>query len=399
MIRVELDELGPWVEVRLTHRQGAALAASGVVEAGPAPYDPDRWLVRAAGKVGVAEVAGIEVWIRPKVRIERLLFLLGYALDPRGWRDEPVSLASVDELVPALAQALWRQTEQAVQQGLVQGYRVREDAAPVLRGRLREADQLRRRHGLALPVEIRYDEFTVDVPENQILRAAAARMLRLPRVDVEARRRLRHLLSRFIDVSPLVAGQPVPAWAPSRLNARYHVALRLAELVLRGASVEHLGGGVAVNGFLLDMPKVFEGFVTVALGQQLERYGGRARRQDSHYLDARSRVRLRPDLVWHLGGRPAAVVDAKYKAEKPSGFPDADLYQLLAYCTALQLPRGHLVYAKGNEEPARHLVRNADVEIVCHALDLAARPAELLAQVRRLAAAIVRGGVAVTLTA
>jgi 5-methylcytosine-specific restriction enzyme subunit McrC len=39
----------------------------------------------------------------------------------------------------------------------------------------------------------------------------------------------------------------------------------------------------------------------------------------------------------------------KYKAEKPGGFPDADLYQLLAYCTTLRLPVGHLVYAEGNE--------------------------------------------------
>lgn len=43
------------------------------------------------------------------------------------------------------------------------------------------------------------------------------------------------------------------AWQPTRLNTRYHPALRLAELV---TSVEHGFGGVAVNGFLPDMPKL-----------------------------------------------------------------------------------------------------------------------------------------------
>jgi 5-methylcytosine-specific restriction enzyme subunit McrC len=46
---------------------------------------------------------------------------------------------------------------------------------------------LRRRFGLPLPVEIRYDEFPTDIAENQLLRAAADRMLRLLRVSPDAR--------------------------------------------------------------------------------------------------------------------------------------------------------------------------------------------------------------------
>ena len=99
-------------------------------------------------------------------------------------------------------------------------------------------------------------------------------------------------------------------------------------------------------------------------------------------------MRLYPDIVWHVGGSPAAVIDAKYKAEKPRGYPNADLYQLLAYCTVLGLRTGHLVYARGNEEPTRYVVRGAGVEVVCHALDLDQSPDTLLAEVGKLAAAI-----------
>ncbi|WP_434581828.1 hypothetical protein [Carbonactinospora thermoautotrophica] len=86
-----------------------------------------------------------------------------------------------------------------------------------------------------------------------------------------------------------------------------------------------------------------------------------------------------------MAGHVVGVADAKYKAERPGGFPDADPYQALAYATALGLGEAHLVYAAGNEEPARHVVRNAGVRIVCHALDLAAEPDALLAQVERVA--------------
>lgn len=55
-----------------------------------------------------------------------------------------------------------------------------EEALPLLRGRLREATHLRRRDALAVPLEVRYDDYTVDVPENRILLTAARRLLLFP---------------------------------------------------------------------------------------------------------------------------------------------------------------------------------------------------------------------------
>jgi 5-methylcytosine-specific restriction enzyme subunit McrC len=154
--------------------------------------------------------------------------------------------------------------------------------------------------------------------------------------------------------------------------------------------VEHAGGAVAVNGFLLDMPKLFEDFVTVALREAIESaYGGRIVAQSQHHLDIAGRILLKPDIVWQIGGVAVAVIDAKYKAEKPSGYPNADLYQLLAYCTVLGLRTGHLVYAAGNEEAARHIIRQAGIEIICHALDLSQPPLMLLSDLRGLGRTIV----------
>ena len=98
--------------------------------------------------------------------------------------------------------------------------------------------------------------------------------------------------------------------------------------------------------------------------------------------------RKRPDIVCKIRGSAVAVIDAKYKAEKPAGYPNADLYQLLAYCTVLGLRSGHLVYAKGNEEPVRHVVRRSGIEIFCHAVDLDQEPDTLIGQMRDLAQTI-----------
>ncbi|HZJ50870.1 MAG TPA: restriction endonuclease [Actinomycetota bacterium] len=387
---LRLHELGDPIEVSLSLAAGANLASSGVVAAAQS-LTPGLWTVQAKSLVGVAHVAGIEVWIKPKVDIARIVFMLGYARDPKGWRDQDVGLEPQQELMPALAHTFERQADRALQQGLLQGYKRIEDSLPVLRGRLREAEQLKRRFGLPMPLEVAFDDFTIDIPENQLLLGAARRLLRLPRVPVEVRRRLVRLASKMFDVTELVRGHGLPQWTPSRLNVRYHVALRLAEMVLHATSAEQVSGPVRVNGFLFDMAVIFEDFVTVAMSESLARYGGRAAPQDPQHLDAAAKIRMKPDLVWYSGPRAAAVIDAKYKAEKPSGFPGADLYQMLAYCTALGLERGDLVYAKGNEVAATHTVRNAGVEIVQHALDLSQPPKLLLDQVADITRKVVEG--------
>lgn len=102
---------------------------------------------------------------------------------------------------------------------------------------------------------------------------------------------------------------------------------------------------------------------------------------------------MRPDVVWlDADGRPVAVVDAKVKAERPSGFPNADVYQALAYATTLGLDAAHLVYAGGNEPVQAYVARGSGVRIHAHALDLAQPPGMLLEQVAALAQVIATAG-------
>ncbi|MER5782834.1 restriction endonuclease [Streptomyces mobaraensis] len=396
LANIELVEHAPAVAHALPDGVGRALVGAGVVDATPDPHTPGHWLLRAGSKVGAVTVrapgadgGAITVRITPKVPVARLFFLLGYSLAPgRVWRDErdgQVTAVEHRDVLPALAHAMERQTDRALRQGLLQGYRRTEETALVMRGRLREADQIRRHFGATLPVEVTYDEFTVDIAENRLLLAAVERLLRLPGVPRDVRRRLLHQRSRLAGVTPLAPGQAPPAWHPSRLNARYHHALHLARAVLNEASAEHAPGGLHIDGFLFDMNKLFEDFVTVALREAFLGTALTGRLQDAHHLDEAAVIRMRPDFVLHgPDGTPLAVADAKYKAEKRDGYPDADLYQMLAYCTALGLREGHLVYAKGNAPHAAHRVRHAGIVIHQHALDLDQEPARLLADVTAL---------------
>jgi 5-methylcytosine-specific restriction enzyme subunit McrC len=50
-------------------------------------------------------------------------------------------------------------------------------------------------------------------------------------------------------------------WTPTRLTARLHKLLRLADLVLARSTVEHDMGSVQVAGFGVPMERLFEDLV------------------------------------------------------------------------------------------------------------------------------------------
>lgn len=231
---ITLQEAGKPVEVALSGELPGVLAASGVVTVAPGPR-AGLWRLAARDLVGAARIGDVELHIRPKTPITRLLFLLGYARQPGRWQHEQVHVGEHRDLVPALAHAFVRAAERALRPGVLQGYQEVEEALPVVRGRIREADQLRLRYGLMLPVEVRYDDYTTDIAENQIVRAASERLLRLLDLPGNVRAGLRRILARLHGVSALTPGAPLPTWSANRLNTRYRVALGLAELALRGA--------------------------------------------------------------------------------------------------------------------------------------------------------------------
>lgn len=386
----ELDKEG--VVRRLTADEATALLGAGLVTVRPEGLD--RWRVLPAGKVGATRIGDKQVQVEPKgkVGVANLVFMLGYAKNP-GFQPEDVWGMVDEDLWPALAESLARQGERALGHGVLQGYQTVDESLRTVRGRIRINDHLKVRQGQLLPLEVSYDEFTVDTAENRILRSGLRRMLAVPGLRDDVRRRLLHLDVKLEGVQIMRPGERPPRWVPSRLNQRYQPALRLAEIVLRNVSATPGPGGVVVASFVVDMAKVFEDFVTTALAEALAHLPGRAVTQYQDDLDEplpgqrRGAIRMAVDLV-HLdrSGQPRVVFDAKYKAASAKGeYPNADHYQMLAYSTALQVPVAWLVYAQGFGEVRARRIRNTGVIVMEYPLDLAAKPMAIQRQVGRLA--------------
>ena len=159
---------------------------------------------------------------------------------------------------------------QATHRGLLQGYRTRDEALNVVRGRIRIDDQLRRRFGLAFPIEVRYDEFTPDIEHNRLLKAAVRRLARLPLRSPKSRQLLSAMRAVFVNVSDVeYRPHALPDLPVNPLNAHYQPALALARLILSSGAVELAAGQVRASALLIDMNRVFEDFVVVALREEL----------------------------------------------------------------------------------------------------------------------------------
>jgi len=338
--------------------------------------------------IGTCQLPGLNVIIRPKLPINRVLFMLTYTLDKWKMQGEDVGFEDTDDLVEAMALAYAMALKRSLAGGLLQGYQTREEALQGVRGRLRFDEQLRRHFGRFPPVECRFDEYTEDILENRLLKAALTALGRMPIRNPRTRTALREWVPVM---EPVSAVEYHPAQVPevlyTRLNDRYRPALELARLILQGASFRLSAGRVQAATMLFDMNVVFEGFVVRALRDALglsEREFPQNCKGRDLWLDEDRTQRLEPDFSWWRDGRCVLVGDVKYK-DLSKGVQAGDLYQALAYCVAADLPGAMFIHAAGRAEERVIRIRNAGKTLELRSLVLDVGPRELLTQIGHFA--------------
>jgi len=349
----------------------------------------ERYRLRPGSTVGALDFDGVSVLIKPKIEMTQLLSLACYAMSKLEVRKELFDCKEEESRRDMLAIALSQAARRAFSRGLLRGYLTEEDALHTVRGRIRFDEQIRRRYGMPLPVELRFDEFTEDILANRLVKAAAARLGRMTLRSSEARRGLGRIAAILENVSLLdFRRRNVPEVRFDRLNEHYRHVVGLARLILLHSEFESFRGDVRASGFLINMNDLFQEFVTQALREALN-VSDKTLRDDRGIrrltLAEENRVQLKPDLSWWDGETCRFVGDAKYKKIIHSSVPNADLYQLLAYATALGLPGGLLIYAQGEAEAATYKIRNTCKQLEVVALDLSGSLEEILDRVKVIA--------------
>ncbi len=389
MRHLRLTETRPYPAAALTPAERDSLRQLLAVQVIPTRGLEGHYDLTPGSTVGTAVIGDLQVTITPKIGVQRLMFLLTYALDPRQWWQYPAAATDEIDVFEAVVPAFTALTRQALHRGLLQGYEQRADELPTVRGRIDVATHVHRRFGQMLPLAVTYDEFSEDILDNRLLKAAHHALSRLPLRNSASRTELRRLAAPLEPV-PLayVPVSPVPAVRYTRLNEHYRPAVELARLILASRSPELGPADHTAVAFRVDMNKVFEDFVVTALREQLGLDPVTFPQGSAHqllHLDQPRRVRLRPDVSWWHRGRCRFVGDVKYKRVTVQGVLHPDLYQVLSYAVAAALPAALLIYAAGEDEPVVHTVRHLGIQLHVRTLQLNGTPAQILDEMSEIA--------------
>ena len=225
-----------------------------------------------------------------------------------------------------------------IKQGLRKGYVQRRENLKHLRGAMDFAGQIRENLIHRERFFAAHDDFTADIPQNQVLKAALAMLLNVSQSPSNRLRAQQYLaVMDNVDRPANIHGVLARITRTNRLFSHYSQALKWARVFLINESFVNFRGNTVNKAILFPMERIFEDYV----GYGFKRFfPGQVSLQDKgHYLVERHKegrkFRIRPDIV--VRGKRTIVLDTKWKvidqgkASNNYEISQYDMYQLFAY--------------------------------------------------------------------
>jgi 5-methylcytosine-specific restriction enzyme subunit McrC len=252
------------------------------------------------------------------------------------------------------------------QRGAFRTYQMVEDDLPVLKGKWRFSEQIKRPYRQHI-FSVTYDEFTADNQLNRVFRFTVERLWRLTKEPTN--RQLLGELRQWMDdvtLPPSVSATDTNPNQLTRLNERFRPLLNLARLFLDGGTLQMIAGDFSTFAFIFDMNQLFEAFIAETIC--------RHRREilEDQFADCELLVQSRGASLFlaHREGRPVfqtkpdltfrkdrqffpLLIDTKYKRldknDRRLGVTQADFYQMHAYAHRFDCARVVLLYPQMSE--------------------------------------------------
>ncbi len=353
-----------------------------------------RYRLTATGHAGVIHAPTARLILQPKIPLRNVLFLLAPDVVPPSLPDRTEAVegeALLDVLAGLLAQRLAERT--AV--GLHRGYAERNEQGPYLLGRLDVPAQMREAAGRKDQLHCRHDDFTPDVPCNQLPRAVVEALLASPLLGDGGRSALRTTLGMLESASSQPLTPDLVARAFRNAPPEYGPLLDLCRLLADGLAPGSAAGPTPGPTFLLDLERVFErhvtrGVVTAFADRPGWSVGAQQERLVNLPAPGQPDIHVRPDVTIERLGEPALVVDAKWKRLPRTALVTPDLYQVLAYGTALGARHVALVYAGRRRRFWEYVFPRSPIRVTVCALDVAGDRAACERALRRLGRDLLR---------
>lgn len=321
--------------------------------------------------IGEINFEGREVRIEPRLGIEVIGAWLARALNltvlPRS-----ATQADGGPLIAQLVDRMWSASLAEAGRHGPPRFRVSEaTSGQYMRGRLDVRGTTQLRAARVPLVASRIERRSLDNPVSRALVLADRTLTSLLGADKPWRPSLAgDLLGQLrgsVGASPrLPSTREMSRVRYTPINRSFQSLTRLSVEIARRRGTLTSGASDDTSGVLVDVAELWELFLLHcarrAFGDGRVSHGTATSSTGfllSSVADPSVRIgRLKPDLlISDRRGRERAVLDAKYKrlrssAERPHGVDRGDLYQLAAYMSAQEVPRGALAYPAAAEDRA-----------------------------------------------
>lgn len=278
------------------------------------------------------------------IPVENIYYLLCYAWNRLEEKELiNVSTLEVPDLPNLLAKVLLKGTKLLINRGLEKQYIVEQNHYQGIKGRVDFNYSLRKnlfQQGLAM---CEFDELSVNILPNQILKTSLQNVVKLPTLDRKLKRDIQSVLYQLIAIDVIeIRNDTFSNIQIHRNNFYYLFLLNICELLHQNLSIHEKTGEVKFKDFLRDerqMARLFEEFIRNFY--KIEVPEAKVFREDLHWQFTGEQMQFLPkmqtDISIKLPSNRKIIIDAKYYSETLQHFYDSEkihsrnLYQMFAY--------------------------------------------------------------------
>lgn len=313
---------------------------------------------RALGKyvkfgchVGLIQLkSGLQIEILPKIKMDdstesdkrskKIFLQMLKSMEEFKGKSFNISNLSIDDmnLYEIFINLYLAEADALIKRGLKSEYLQVEENLSFCKGKLSVKDQIRKNLVHLERFYVKYDEYSLNRPENKIIKSTLLKLHDLSG-DVGNKKLCRHILSYFENIDCSINHDA--DFAKVRLDRTtrgYENLIQWSKVFLKNKSFTTFAGGVVARALLFPMQEVFEKYVAKQMKKVFNDY--RVATQDMGYylFNEPDMFRLKPDIVVTSGkgmNRQKVVMDTKWKAlnryKEKFGILQSDLYQMYAY--------------------------------------------------------------------
>tara|TARA_B100000579_G_scaffold393371_1_gene369947 strand:+ start:2022 stop:3134 length:1113 start_codon:yes stop_codon:yes gene_type:complete len=201
-----------------------------------------------------------------KIPIKNIYYLLSYAWDKLEESEKvDVNVSDYTSMIDLLSKILVNGVVQLLKRGLDKQYIEREDDISSIKGKINFTQSINRNLFSNAKASCTYDEFDVNIINNQILKSTMYRLLRSSEVDRSIRNEIKTIYFKFNEVSLIdLKSSDFKKIKIHRNNYFYDFLLKVCKLIHDQQVFDEGNGEYRFTDFIRDdkkMPYLFESFV------------------------------------------------------------------------------------------------------------------------------------------